>query len=94
MRVLVLGATGYVGGRLIPELLAAGHHVRCAVRTPAKLDSRSWRDRVEVVRGDVTDRGSMDVACEGIDAVLFLVHAMDGKPDFACLLYTSDAADE
>jgi len=83
MRVLVLGATGYVGGRLVPELLAAGHDVRCAVRTPAKLDGRTWRDRVEVVRGDVTDQASMDAACVGIDAVLFLVHAMDGRPDFA-----------
>ena len=43
MRVLVLGATGYVGGRLVPELLAAGHEVRCAARTPAKLDGRAWR---------------------------------------------------
>jgi uncharacterized protein YbjT (DUF2867 family) len=83
MHVLVLGATGYVGGRLVPELLAAGHTVRCAARTTAKLDARTWRDRVEVVRGDVTDRPSMDLACEGVDAVLFLVHAMDGKPDFA-----------
>jgi uncharacterized protein YbjT (DUF2867 family) len=83
MHVLVLGATGYVGGRVVPELLAAGHTVRCAVRLPAKLDARAWRDRIEVVRGDVTDRASMDAACAGIDAVLFLVHAMDGAPDFA-----------
>ncbi len=83
MHVLVLGATGYVGGRVVPDLLAAGHTVRCAVRLPAKLDARVWRDRVEVVRGDVTDRATMDAACEGVDAVLFLVHAMDGAPDFA-----------
>ena len=83
MHVLVLGATGYVGGRVIPELLAAGHTVRCAVRLPAKLDGRVWRDRVEVVRGDVTDRSTMDAACADVDAILFLVHAMDGAPDFA-----------
>jgi len=83
MHVLVLGATGYVGGRVVPDLLAAGHTVRCAVRLPAKLDARVWRDQVEVVRGDVTDRATMDAACEGVDAVLFLVHAMDGAPDFA-----------
>ena len=83
MHVLVLGATGYVGGRVVPELLAAGHTVRCAVRLPAKLDGRAWRDRIEVVRGDVTDRASMDAASAGIDAIIFLVHAMDGMPDFA-----------
>jgi uncharacterized protein YbjT (DUF2867 family) len=83
MDVLVLGATGYVGGRLVPELLAAGHRVRCAARTPAKLDDRRWRADVEVVRGDVTDRASMEAACAGMDAVVFLVHAMDGAGDFA-----------
>lgn len=82
MRVLVLGATGYIGGRLVPELLEAGHSVRCAVRLPAKLDGRPWRDRVEVVRGDVTDAPSMRAACEDIDALMFLVHAMDGGRDF------------
>jgi len=82
MHVLVLGATGYVGGRLVPELLAAGHRVRCAVRTPAKLAARPWREEVEVVRGDATAPADMAAACAGVDAVLFLVHAMDGAPDF------------
>ena len=55
------GATGYIGGRLVPELLAAGHTVRCLARNPAKLGDEPWRDRVEVVQGDVTDA---DVAGE------------------------------
>ena len=46
--ILVTGATGYIGGRLVPELLAAGRRVRCLARTPAKLDDRPWRDQVEV----------------------------------------------
>ena len=83
MHVLVLGATGYLGGRVIPGLLAAGHRVRCAVRTPAKLDGRPWRDDVEVVAGDVTVRADMDVACTGVDVVLHLVRAVDGRPDLA-----------
>jgi uncharacterized protein YbjT (DUF2867 family) len=83
VHVLVLGATGYVGGRLVPQLLAAGHRVRCAARTPAKLDDRPWRGQVEVVAGDVNDRASMDAACADIDAVVFLVHAMDGGAEFA-----------
>jgi uncharacterized protein YbjT (DUF2867 family) len=82
MRVLVLGATGYVGGRLVPELLAAGHRVRCLVRNPAKLDGRRWRAQVEVVGGDAADLTSTRVACEGMDAVVFLVHAMGGPDDF------------
>lgn len=83
MRVLVLGATGYVGGRLVPELLAAGHQVRCAVRTPAKLDGRVWRDRVEVLGADVTGRDDMERACAGIEAVIYLLRAVDGRPDLA-----------
>jgi uncharacterized protein YbjT (DUF2867 family) len=83
VRVLVTGATGYIGGRLVPELLARGHEVVCAARTPAKLDGRSWRDRVEVAKVDVFDRASLDAAAAGCDAVYFLVHSMDGADSFA-----------
>ena len=67
MHVLLLGATGYLGGRVVPGLLAAGHRVRCAVRTPEKLDGRPWRADVEVVRGDVTDPADMAAACADVD---------------------------
>ncbi|UDY36056.1 SDR family oxidoreductase [Dermatobacter hominis] len=83
--VLVAGATGYVGGRLVPELLAAGHAVRCVVRDPAKLGDAWWRDRVEVVRGDVTDAASMDRALDGVDVAYYLVHSMAGSRDFEAL---------
>ena len=63
--VLVTGATGYIGGRLVPELLAEGHTVRCLARTPAKLDHEEWPSRGEVVRGGVTDRGSLRAAPAG-----------------------------
>jgi uncharacterized protein YbjT (DUF2867 family) len=80
--VLVTGASGYIGGRLVPELLDAGHTVRCLARTPSKLDDQVWRDRVEVVAGDVTDRASLDRALEGCGAAYFLVHSMGGPADF------------
>jgi uncharacterized protein YbjT (DUF2867 family) len=83
LRVLVTGATGYIGGRLVPELLARGHEVVCAARTPSKLDDRPWRDQVEVAEFDVFDRPSLDAAIEGCDAVYFLIHSMDGEDDFA-----------
>ena len=82
MKVAVIGATGYVGGRLVPELLAAGHDVRCLARTPARLDRVPWREDVDVVRADVLDRESLDTALSGIEAVYYLVHAMGHSGDF------------
>ena len=83
MRVLVTGATGYIGGRLVPELLGRGHQVVCAARNPAKLDARVWRGDVEVARVDVLERDSLDAACRGVDVVYHLVHSMDGEEGFS-----------
>lgn len=83
MHVLVLGATGYVGGRLIPELIRHGHNVRCFARTPEKLATRPWRADVDVVAGDANDVAALTAACADIDAVVFLIHAMDGQANFA-----------
>jgi uncharacterized protein YbjT (DUF2867 family) len=83
MKVLVTGATGYIGGRLVPELLARGHEVRCAVRTPAKLRGRAWVDDVEVVRADVFEPETLERATAGCQAVYHLVHSMDGADHFA-----------
>jgi uncharacterized protein YbjT (DUF2867 family) len=78
MRVLVTGATGYIGGRLVPTLLDAGYDVRCLARDPAKLSQDPWRDRVEVVKGDVLDPATLAPALAGCDAAYYLVHSMDG----------------
>jgi uncharacterized protein YbjT (DUF2867 family) len=83
MRVVVTGATGYIGGRLVPELLDRGHDVVCGVRTPAKLAGRAWSDDVEVAEIDVFEPASLERAFAGADAVYFLVHSMDGGSDFA-----------
>lgn len=71
--VLLTGATGYVGGRLLPELTAAGHTVRCLVRDPAKAD---LPDGVEVVKGDVLKGTGLREALEGCDVAYYLVHGM------------------
>ncbi|MGW2278616.1 SDR family oxidoreductase [Streptomyces sp. NPDC001770] len=76
LRCLVTGATGYIGGRLVPELLAAGHRVRCLARTPEKLRDYPWATEAEVVRGDVTDPESLAAAMRGIDVAYYLVHAL------------------
>lgn len=82
MRCLVVGATGYIGSRLVPRLLDAGHTVRILVRDPARLDGQDWARAVEVERGDATDRDDVASACDGMDAVVHLVHAMEG-PGYA-----------
>jgi uncharacterized protein YbjT (DUF2867 family) len=83
MKVGVLGATGYIGGRLVPELLAAGHEVVCVARSPEKLAPRSWIDDVEVRRADALDADSLAAAVAGVDVVYHLVHSMGDRDDFA-----------
>ena len=80
-RVLVTGATGYVGGRLVPRLLADGHELRCLVRTPAKLAAAPWRAAVEIVAGSVD--GPLEEAMEGIDVAVYLVHGIGDGRDWA-----------
>ncbi|WP_329126843.1 SDR family oxidoreductase [Streptomyces sp. NBC_01465] len=82
LRCLVTGATGYIGGRLVPELLDAGHRVRCVARTPGNLRDHPWAGRVEVVRGDVTKASSLADAMAGIDVAYYLVHALGTGPGF------------
>lgn len=81
-RVLVTGATGYVGGRLIPELVAAGFTVRAAARRPDDLQGRPWSDAVEVVQADLSEPEQVRAAMEDVHTALYLVHSMGGKGDF------------
>jgi uncharacterized protein YbjT (DUF2867 family) len=80
--VLVTGPTGYIGGRLVPELLAAGHRVRCLARNPGKLADAPWVDDVEVVEGDVTDGTALERALHGVEVAYYLVHSMGGSGAF------------
>ena len=81
-RLLVTGATGYIGGRLVPRLLDLGYRVRCLVRDPARLLGRPWQERVEIVAGDVLRPESLGPALEGVDAAYYLVHSLAGGADF------------
>lgn len=83
MRILVTGATGYIGGRLVPLLLERGWAVRCLARTPSKLRDVPWRDDVEVVEGDVLDEGTLARAFEGVDVAYYLVHSIGSGSRFA-----------
>jgi uncharacterized protein YbjT (DUF2867 family) len=82
MRVLVLGATGYVGSRLVPHLLEHGHDVVAASSSPPRPDRFGWDDRVHAIRCDVTDPAAVLAAVDGVDAVVYLVHSLD-RSDFS-----------
>ena len=82
MRVLVTGATGYIGGRLVPRLIGAGHDVRVLVRQPERLRDVPWAASVDVVAGDLGDRAAVDRAMDGVEVVYYLVHSMGGRGDF------------
>ena len=70
------GATGYVGGRLVPRLLDAGRRVRVLVRDPRRLEGRDWAARAEVVAGDVLKPETLPAALEGVGVAYYLVHSM------------------
>lgn len=81
MRCLVIGATGYVGGRLTPRLVQAGHEVRCLVRDPDRAAELAKVDGVEVVLGDVLNPDAVRAAMTGSDLVFHLVHSLT-RDDF------------
>lgn len=81
-QALVTGASGYVGGRLIPELLAAGWSVRAMARSASRLRDAPWVADVEVVIGDVTDAGSLAPALADVDVAYYLVHSIGSGAEF------------
>ena len=80
-RILVTGASGYVGGRVVPALLKRDLRVRCLARTPGKLRAAAWFNDVEIVEGSVDD--DLTEAMEGVTAAVYLVHAIGDGEDWA-----------
>jgi len=81
-RLLITGATGYIGGRLVPRLLEAGYDLRVLVRDPARWQGRPWSTAVEVAVGDVLQPETLLPAMAGIDVAYYLIHSMSGSQDF------------
>jgi len=100
MKCLVTGATGYIGGRLVPELLAAGHEVRILARHPERLSERSWIGQVEVVAGDAGDPDAVHAALRDVDVAYYLLHSMAAGTGFEEIerhlarLFAASARDE
>lgn len=82
MKILLTGATGYIGGRLVPRLLEQGYQVRCMVRDPSRLQGRQWLAHVEVVQGDVLQPETLAAAMQGMEVAYYLIHSMGGGSDF------------
>jgi uncharacterized protein YbjT (DUF2867 family) len=80
--ILVTGATGYVGGRLVPRLLAAGRRVRVLVRDAHRLQGRDWLPEVEVATGDVLRPATLAATLVGVDVAYYLVHSMARGPGY------------
>ena len=81
-RILVTGATGYVGGQLMSPLLERGYEVTVLVRDERKLRGSEWLERVRVVIGDALDRKTLKPALSGVDAAYYMVHSMTGGKGF------------
>ena len=82
MKVLVTGATGYVGGRLVPKLVEQGHSVRVLAREPHRLEGVPWHDDVEIIQGDLQVRADVARAVSDVDVLYYLVHSMSSAGDF------------
>jgi len=75
-QILVTGATGYIGGLLIPALLERGYHVRALARNPNRLCSRAWYDQIEIIEGDALQPFTLLNVLEGVHTAYYLIHNM------------------
>lgn len=83
--VLVTGATGYIGGRLVPELLSAGFRVRVMARNQRNMADREWYDHVDFVQADAEEPSSLNEALRDVKVAYYLIHSMGAGAKFADL---------
>jgi len=83
MKILLTGATGYVGKSLLPLLIEQGHEVRCLVRSPDAANAPKASTGIEVVQGDATQVDTLVPALQGCQVAYYFIHSMDGSGEFA-----------
>ncbi|MFN2227702.1 MAG: NAD(P)H-binding protein, partial [Anaerolineae bacterium] len=80
--ILVTGATGYIGGRLVPALLEAGYRVRALARDARRLEGRPWSDQIDVVEGDATRPETLAPAMDGVWAAYYFIHSLTDTAEY------------
>jgi len=81
-RITIIGASGYIGGRLAPRLLERGYRLKCVSRSPENLSGKFWKDKVSIVKADVFTGEGLEDALEDCEAAFYLAHSMADVPDF------------